>query len=155
MTAMDLAAACRRHVREAAQLAEQLEELEENMVRMGGGIGSAPVQCSLTDRFSGYAARRDEIDARLKHTRRMMAAEQMALILLTDTLPDVQRRCAREFYCYGRGAVRLADDMGYTVSNVYKTLHAVRDALLAIPEDAVEEKLPVSYWKEAEKGEDE
>lgn len=149
MTALELMAACRGHGLEIARLEARIEELNETVIgctvpldREGGGGGGAG------DRFSGYAARKDELERRLDTAKRAYAAEQMAVILITGEMPEIQRRTLKYFYCYGYSAARIADKLGYSVSNVYKAMAAAKQGLTKWTEAAVEEKLPGWYAAE-------
>ena len=146
MTALELMAACRRNNQEKARLEAQIEELEDAItcVSAFGGEGGRK---SVSDRYAAYVARKDELTRRLKKTKRALAAEAAAVILLTDTLPATQRKSARGFYCYGKPIGEIAEEMHYSVSSIAKALAAVRSAARLIGEDEVRGKLPAWYWK--------
>lgn len=152
MNAVDVLTACRDHGREKTRLEERLEEMEEAMTGLASGVGLA-VQAAPGDRFAAYAARRDDIERRLKRLGRLLAAEGQAVILLSDSLPDVQRKSLRDFYVRCSSVSKIAAAYGYTPSNIYKAMAEGRRALREIPEDRVAEKLPgwyVKEWEEAE-----
>lgn len=148
VTVNGLLAACRARVRDVAVLRDQLDDLEDNMTRLGGGgLTGVAVQHSLGDAFAAYVGRRDDVSRRLMDAQRRLAAEQTAVILLTDDLPREKRELLRSYYCYRAGVTKLSEELHCTISNVYKRLTAAREALAGVTEEDVESKLPGWYTK--------
>lgn len=147
MTALELLAACRAHGRERTSLAARMEDLEEAATSATAALDSMPGHSGAGDRYSAYMARRDELERRMREASRAWAAEQMAAILITGEMPERQRKCLRGFYVDGIPAAALADEMGYSASNIYKAMAEARDALKSIPPESVENALPGWYVK--------
>lgn len=155
MTAMDVMAACRRACQETRRLKAMIEDLDDYAGGVGGGMGGGVGGGSPGDRMAAWAARKDELQRRLKEARRNLAAGRQAVILLTGELPELQRKCMRAFYCYGKSAPAIARDSHYSESAVYKALAAGRAAMRAVPPGQAEEALPPRArreWKEEEDG---
>jgi hypothetical protein len=146
MTALELMAACRRDNQEKARLEARVEELDDAITCISA-FGGAGGRGSVSDRFAAYSARKDELERRLKQVKRALAAEIAACILLSDALPDTQRRAMRGFYCYGKSVSILSEEMHYTPRNVYKALAAGREAAEKISGETVLDKLPPWYLK--------
>ena len=152
MTAMDVLAACRRACQECARLEGMIDDLTAGAVGVsgmgGGGFGGGG-----GDRMAAYAARKDELQRRLKTERRWLAAGRQAVILLTGPLPDLPRICLREFYGEAKSAPRIAREKHYSDSSVYKALAAGRATMRMVPDAEAENALPPRVrreWKEEE-----
>lgn len=148
MTALELLNACRAHGREAASLEDRLEELREAATSASVALDKVGGGGSGGDQMAAYMARVDELSARLTQVRKAYAAEQMAIILITGELPDQQRRCLRAFYCHRRSATAIAQELYCSVSGVYKALADGRDALMPLPPQTIEEKMPGWYVRQ-------
>lgn len=148
---MDVLAACRRACQECARLEGMIGDLTDGVTGvsgMGGGFGGGG-----GDRMAAYAARKDELQRRLKNERKWLAAGRQAVILLTGKLDELPRACLREFYGYAKSAPQIAREKHYSDSSVYKALAAGRAAMRLAPESAAEEALPVfvrKEWQDAE-----
>lgn len=151
MTALELMAACRRDNQEKARLEAQIEELDDYItcVAAFGGAGGSG---SVSDRYADYMARKDELEKRLHETKKALAAESAAVILLTESLPDTQRKSMRGFYVYGKTAAAVARELHYSASSIAKALAAARAVCALISGDAVEDKLPPWYLKKYGEG---
>lgn len=147
MNVLDLLIACRAHGLEKRRLEERMEEMETAMTSLAISQ-DAPAHGSGGDRYAAYAARRDAAARRLAQLGRLLAAEGPAVILLSDTLPAVQRRSIREFYVKCESVNHIARAEGYTPSNIYKALHCAREAMAGLPDAAVKDKLPAWYGRE-------
>ena len=152
MTAMDVLAACRRACQECARLSDMIADITDGMtgVKIGQGMGGGG---GPGDKMAAYAARKDELQRRLKTERRWLAAGRQAVILLTANLPELPRKSLRAFYCYGKSAPAIARDEHYSDSSVYKALAAGRAAMRLIPNKDAEDALPARVrreWKEEE-----
>ena len=145
MTALELMAACRRTGQEIGRLKERLQELMDAATHCTATVDGVGGGRNAGDRLAAVAARSDELEGRLREALKNYCAEQSAGILLTEALEAMPRRCLRRFYVYGESVSRIAMDMQYTVSNVYKALASGRQSLEAIPEAEVEAKLPIWY----------
>ena len=77
---------------------------------------------------------------------------RMAAILLTESLPDTQRKSMRGFYVYGKTAAAVARELHYSASSIAKALAAARAVCALIGGDAVEDKLPPWYLKKYGEG---
>ena len=151
MTALELMAACRRDNQEKARLEAQIEELDDYITCVNA-FGGAGGHASVSDRYADYMARKDELEKRLHQTKKALAAESAAVILLTESLPDTQRKSMRGFYCYGKTASAVARELHYSVSSIFKALAAARAACALIREEAVVDKLPPWYLDRYGKG---
>ncbi len=105
--------------------------------------------------MAAYAARKDELQRRLKNERKWLAAGRQAVILLTADLPELPRKCLRAFYCYGKSAPKIALEEHYSDSSVYKALAAGRAAMRLIPDGTAEDALPARVRREWKEGMDE
>lgn len=155
MTAMDVLAACRRACQECARLTEMIADITDGMtaVKIGQGMGGGG---GPGDKMAAYAARKDELQRRLKDERRWLAAGRQAVILLTGNLPELPRKCLRAFYGDALSAPKIAEREHYSESSVYKALAAGRAAMRMIPDREAEEALPPRVRREwAEGGVDE
>lgn len=143
MTCLELMAACRARHRQIRELEEKIRDARDAMtgtnqasgIRGGGG----------GDRFAAHAARVDELLTRVQAARRMLAAEEPAVILLTAEMPPAPRAFLRAFYGGGEAPAAIARKNKCTVSNVYKGLAAGRALAAGIGEDKVEDALPIFY----------
>lgn len=86
--------------------------------------------------------------AALRHGRRMLAAEQVAIILLTDRLPCMQRDAARLYFARGRGAGALARSAGCAPEDVAGLIDRAWEALGAVSGAQVDAALPGWYLLE-------
>ena len=151
MTALELMAACRRDNQEKARLEAQIEELDDYITCVNA-FGGAGGHASVSDRYADYMARKDELEKRLYETKKALAAESAAAILLTESLPDTQRKSMRGFYVYGKTAAAVARELHYSTSSIAKALAAARAVCALISGDAVEDKLPPWYLKKYGEG---
>ena len=151
MTALELMAACRRDNQEKARLEAQIEELDDYITCVNA-FGGAGGHASVSDRYADYMARKDELEKRLYETKKALAAESAAAILLTESLPDTQRKSMRGFYVYGKTAAAVARELHYSTSSIAKALAAARAVCSLISGDAVEDKLPPWYLKKYGEG---
>lgn len=101
----------------------------------------------LLERTENPSAQAQLLDA-LRHGRRMRAAEQVAIILLTDRLPRMQRDAARLYFARGRDAGALARSVGCAPEAVPGLIDRAWEALGATSGAQVDGALPGWYLLE-------
>ena len=87
----------------------------------------------------------------MKMLRRKWAAEQVAVILLTEKLSDCRRDAMRLYYCRGRNADQIAMQINYSPRHVERMLKECREEMAQIGEDRVDAALPAWYIAQAKK----
>ena len=131
--------------RETSALKEKIDELEAAVCSLSSPGGGAPGS-PRTDKYAEYVAYKDLLERKLQLRKRQMAAEHVAVILLTHDLPGGQRDAVRLRYCRGKSMEQIADGLHYTVRHAERLLkEAVSELKKSVSEWDVRAALPTWY----------
>lgn len=149
MQAIEIMEMCRGRKDDIDALEQRIATLREGMTSLSIGMGQT-VREAMGDKYAAYVARLDSMERRLKRLKRLHAAEQVAVILLTDRLPAARRDCLRLYYGRGRSPQQIAICINYSQRHVERILQESQDDLTGIGPDRVRAMLPNWYLKEME-----
>lgn len=149
ITAMEIMELCRGRKDDIAALEDRIDSLREGMTRITAGMGQDG-RAAMGDKYAAYVARLDDLERRLRLTKKLYGAEQVAVILLTDRFPAARRDCLRLYYGRGHSPQQIGIHIGYSQRHVERILEESREALDGISPRIVASILPNWYLKNRE-----
>ena len=152
MTAMELLARCRRRGETLEKIRAQAGELDDMLTSVSRGLGLG-VQSGQEDQYAICMARKDELERKISREGRLKAAEDVAVIMLSERLPEKERKTLRLYYCRGRDVPDIAQELHYSESTIYKALASGREKMRRVPKSRVTGSL--NNWYIVEAGQDE
>ena len=144
MNALELMEACRKDVQERERLKERIGELDFAITSFPTAFCEIR-KGSATDKIADFVARKDELTRNLMQTEDAIAVGILAVFLITEELPETQRKTVSGYYCYGKSALSIAQELNCTVRNIRNALKLARASMALVDEKKVEAALPAWY----------